>query len=188
MYITTHYEQCQAPKQGQFEAKLDKREERSNTICMPSSDTQFKKGEPRPESLATQFKKGELRPDQGRPTKYREAMIEEVNTYLASVDKKHLPKIESFAKYLDVNEDQLNEWRKKYPLFHVALLKIKRAQAERLIDDGIYGQTNATIVKLMLMNNHGMREKTDSEVTGKDGGDLVIKIISEDKKTYDDND
>ena len=37
-------------------------------------------------------------------------------------------------------------------------------QAKQLIDDGIYGgkEVNSTIVKLLLQNNHGMKERTDT--------------------------
>ena len=34
-------------------------------------------------------------------------------------------------------------------------------QAEQLINDGIYLDVNAVIVKLLLQNNHGMKERND---------------------------
>lgn len=116
-------------------------------------------------------KQGGTRIPLGRPTKYRETFTAEADAYLATTGKEqmHLPKIESFALWLDVNEDTLVEWGKKYPDFSAALDKIKKRQKEQLIDDGIYGgnQVNATIVKLLLQNNHGMREKNDTDLTSK---------------------
>jgi len=43
-----------------------------------------------------------------------------------------------------------------------------------IIDDGMYGgkEVNATIVKLLLQNNHGMREKQDIGIEG----DLQITV------------
>jgi hypothetical protein len=40
-------------------------------------------------------------------------------------------------------------------------------QATQLINDGIYGgkEVNATIVKLLLQNNHGMKEKSETDIT-----------------------
>lgn len=107
----------------------------------------------------------------GRPTKYDPKFIEEVDKYLLETGKEnmHLPKIESFALKLDVNEDTLVEWGKKYPEFSASLDKIRKRQKEQLIDDGIYGgkEVNATIVKLLLMNNHNMKEKNDHTTDNK---------------------
>jgi hypothetical protein len=82
----------------------------------------------------------------------------------------HLPKIESFAIRLGVSKDSLYEWAKLYPEFSDALKKILLKQAEQLIDDGIYGgkEVNSTIVKLLLQNNHGMKERTDTTTNDKD--------------------
>lgn len=108
----------------------------------------------------------------GRPTKYNAQYIAEVDKYLATTGKtfQHLPKIQSFAIWLDVNKDTLYEWAKIYPEFSDALEKILTKQAEQLIDDGIYGgkDVNATIVKLLLQNNHGMKEKFDQTTNDKD--------------------
>lgn len=101
----------------------------------------------------------------GRPTKYDESFPDKVDEYLqyAGREQQHLPKIESFAIFLGVHKDTVYDWAKKYPKFSDSLKKILTIQAEQLIDDGIYGgkEVNATIVKLLLQNNHGMRERTD---------------------------
>ncbi|MBI5954446.1 MAG: hypothetical protein HY865_22545 [Chloroflexi bacterium] len=108
----------------------------------------------------------------GRPTKYDPSFTKEVDVYLESASKnqKHLPKVESFAIRLGVSKDSLYEWAKIYPDFSDALKKILLKQAELLIDDGIYGgkEVNSTIVKLLLQNNHGMRERVDQTTNDKD--------------------
>lgn len=108
----------------------------------------------------------------GRPTKYTEDFIDKVDEYLQTTGKEqmHLPKIESFGLYININEDTLNEWSKIYPEFSVALNKIRQRQKEQLIDDGIYGgkEVNSTIVKLLLQNNHGMKERLDQTTNDKD--------------------
>ena len=104
----------------------------------------------------------------GRPTLYSPALVGKVDEYLSTTGKEqmHLPKIVSFARYINVTKETLYQWAKIYPDFSDALAKIMKAQEEQLIDDGIYGgkEVNATIVKLLLMNNHGMREKTDTDL------------------------
>jgi len=101
----------------------------------------------------------------GRPSKYQEEFNEELDKYLETTGREQtsLPTIQGFSLWLNVNDDTLNEWGKKYPEFSATLKKLKTIQAKQLIDDGIYGgkEVNSTIVKLLLQNNHGMKEKTD---------------------------
>ena len=100
----------------------------------------------------------------GRPTKYDEAMCRELDKYLATTGKlkKNLPTLFGFALWLKVDTDTLNEWSKIHPVFSVALTRLKHVQATQLINDGMYERdVNPTIVKLLLQNNHGMRERND---------------------------
>jgi hypothetical protein len=107
----------------------------------------------------------------GRPSKYDPKYIEEVDRYLAETggSNMHLPKVESFAIRVGASKKALYAWAKKHPRFRNALMKIKLYQAQQLIDDGIYGgkEVNSTIVKLLLMNNHGMMERRDTTTKGK---------------------
>ena len=124
----------------------------------------------------------------GRPSEYDPSYCDKVDEYLqnASRENMHLPKVESFAIYLGVTKKTLYNWSKEHKEFLHALDKITTIQAERLIDDGIYGgkEVNATIVKLLLMNNHDMREKNDTDMTS--GGEKITEIrIIEDKKQTD---
>jgi len=107
----------------------------------------------------------------GRPTKYLPKFVEMADEYLATTGKEQneLPMVEGFAVYLEVDKTTLYEWAKIYPEFSHALTKIKIAQLLQLVNDGIYGgkEVNATIVKLMLQNNHGMKERKDVTTDGK---------------------
>lgn len=101
----------------------------------------------------------------GRPTKYEERFVNELDNYLTTTGKEQmsLPTIQGFALWIGVNDDTLNEWGKIYPEFSATLKRLKHLQAKQLIDDGIYGgkEVNATIIKLLLQNNHGMKERVD---------------------------
>jgi hypothetical protein len=108
----------------------------------------------------------------GRPTKYNPSFVDELDKYLATTGKEQmsLPTIQGFSLWLNVNDDTLVEWAKIYPEFSATLKRLKHLQATQLINDGIYGgkEVNATIVKLLLQNNHGMKERTDQTTNDKD--------------------
>lgn len=108
----------------------------------------------------------------GRPTEYEESFCAELDKYLQTTGKEQmsLPTIQGFSLWLGFNDDTLNEWGKIHPEFSATLKRLKHLQAKQLIDDGIYGgkEVNATIIKLLLQNNHGMKERTDLSTNDKD--------------------
>lgn len=114
----------------------------------------------------------------GRPTKLTSELIERARGYLDScVDdiegkKVNLPSVEGFADWLRVSDSIIYDWAKINDEFSDTLEKIKRAQKNKLVNNGLAGTYNPTIAKLILSSNHGMVEKTASELTGKDGGPI----------------
>lgn len=108
----------------------------------------------------------------GRPTKYKDGFVKEVDKYLATKTRENtsLPTMQGLALWLEVDTDTLVEWGKIHKEFSVTLKKLMLKQAEQLIDDGIYGgkEVNSTIVKLLLQNNHGMKERNDVTTNDKD--------------------
>lgn len=107
----------------------------------------------------------------GQPTKYSSDVNDKVSIYLSLCGREQteLPTYEGFAIYIGVNPDTLYEWSKVHKEFSESLAKILAFQKKQLINDGIYGgkEVNSTIVKLLLQNNHGMREKVDNTTDGK---------------------
>ena len=116
----------------------------------------------------------------GRPSEYDDKFIEEVDKYIATTGKEQteLPTKQGFALWIGVDDDTLDNWANKkdelgklvHPEFFGALKKLMQKQAVQLINDGIYGgkEVNPTIVKLLLQNNHGMKERTDTTTNDKD--------------------
>jgi hypothetical protein len=102
----------------------------------------------------------------GRPTKYDPSFVKAIDEYIATTGKEQtsLPTKQGLALWLNVDTDTLVQWDKRHKQFSVALKRLMNRQAEQLINDGIYGgkEVNATIVKLLLQNNHGMKERTDT--------------------------
>lgn len=80
--------------------------------------------------------------------------------------KVNLPMIESFAAFMGVTRKTLYNWEKVHPEVEEALDRIKQEQLQRLIDEGLGGNYNSTITKLLLSHNHGIKEETISEVKG----------------------
>lgn len=108
----------------------------------------------------------------GRPTKYDPSFIDEVDRYLETTGKEQteLPTLQGFALRIQCSLDAIADWKKLYPEFSGALEKLMLRQGVQLINDGIYGgkEVNATIVKLLLQNNHGMKERVDNTTNDKD--------------------
>jgi len=101
----------------------------------------------------------------GRPTTYKKEYCEKVYEYLATASKEQmtLPTVEGFCVYINAPRRTVYEWRDTHEEFLHTLDDILTYQKIQLVNDGIYGgkEVNATIVKLMLQNNHGMKERKD---------------------------
>lgn len=122
----------------------------------------------------------------GRPSEYDPAYVERAKEYIeANQDtyilgtsiKVKLPTIEGFARFLKVSVSSLHEWAKEHEVFSLALDEIKNEQKQRLLDKGLSGDYNSTIAKLILSANHGLREKTESELNVK--GNLSLTSVLE---------
>lgn len=122
----------------------------------------------------------------GRPTKYKEEFCDLVKVYLeenkdeyidkvkTKDDKGHtvyeerqivnLPTLEGFSAYLDIWENTLHDWKKKYPEFSKSLALITNEQKKRLIQKSLSWDYNSTIAKLILSTNHWISETSKSEV------------------------
>lgn len=87
-----------------------------------------------------------------------------------------LPTIEGFAYFLGVTRKTLynwadakievakDKWEIAHPEVEEALDTIKQEQLQRLIDEGLGGNYNPAITKLLLSHNHQIKEETISEV------------------------
>ena len=134
------------------------------------------------------------RPGEGRPSKYRPEFVAKVEEYLDEcVDEEtefhktrgdksdsyerilhvRLPMIEDFARYLQVDVTTLYEWEKHHSEFSQALEHIKEEQKRRLLNEGLSGNYNPLIAKLVLSANHDMKEKSD--VTS--GGEAIKSAV-----------
>lgn len=103
-----------------------------------------------------------------RPTKYKEEYCEEIEKYLDDCEEKSkqgdevcLPTVEGIALLLDVKRQTLYNWKEEHEVFFDTLEKVDCKQKKMLEENGLSGDYNSTIAKLMLSSNHNMKEKKD---------------------------
>jgi len=124
----------------------------------------------------------------GAPLKYPDEneLVRKANEYLSTTGRSQtsLPTIEGLALYLDLDDDNVNEYSKRYTQFHATIKRLKSKQKNQLIDDGLYGgkEINAGMAIFLLKANHGMIE-TEKRILvgGEDNKPIQIKIVEERK-------
>ncbi|HEY4503194.1 MAG TPA: terminase small subunit [Candidatus Paceibacterota bacterium] len=133
----------------------------------------------------------------GRPTEYSENILSKSREYVDScvdeledrpktvgtkstsyerVIKVNLPTIEGLASHLGLARSTLYEWKDKYTEFSDILEILLAHQATALINNGLSGDYNATIAKLLLMK-HGYKE--DARIYERiTGNEIIFKDMS----------
>jgi hypothetical protein len=97
-----------------------------------------------------------------RPTKYNEQILKQSNDYLDNYENyKHpFPSVVGLSRVLKIAHSAIKRWGndEDKPEFKATLEQIKDEQHLQLIHNGILGQYNAAITKLML-HNFGYSDK-----------------------------
>jgi hypothetical protein len=127
-----------------------------------------------------------------RPTIYGEQILQKTREYIEKckdeVEEYHktrgeksdtfdrivrvrLPTIEGLAVHLSINKDTVYDWRKKHEEFSDLIDELLQIQADRLINNGLAGDYNPNIAKVLL-TKHGYRDETG--VGGLDGQALKL--------------
>jgi hypothetical protein len=110
-----------------------------------------------------------------RPTLYDEELQAKADLYVDSAWKDFdggediFPSVEALVDYLNVSERSIYNWRDAHPEFMQTLERLKRKQKRILQNKSAKNEYNATISKLILSVNHGMVEKTATDLTSSDG-------------------
>ena len=93
-----------------------------------------------------------------------------------------LPTIEGLALELDINRDTIYEWSKEHSEFSDIIEKLRKKQADMLINYGLSGDYNPTISKVLL-TKHGYIEKQETDVTSKGEQVGVIMLPQKNENT-----
>ena len=134
-----------------------------------SNSTTFKKGNMIGEE--TRFKKGNtigeetrIKPGEKLAVIYKAEYPEMMLDYSKREDV-ILPSLEGWCMENNIAIRTAYSWIEAHPPFASAYDQLKLVQKQRLQERGLLNQYNSQIVKFLLENNHGMREKADSTVT-----------------------
>lgn len=112
----------------------------------------------------------------GRPSKYSAAIQKKADAYVTQLPNEQVVHtVEGLADHLDVHRDTLYAWRDQHPDFSDTLDRVLKKQAIALINNGLVGEFNSAIAKLMLAN-HGYREKSEVDNLSSDGSMSPQKI------------
>ncbi len=92
------------------------------------------------------------------------------------------PTFEGFAAKIGVVRDTLLNWCKQSARFRHAYARAKEYQKSKLISNAVCGYYNANFAKFVATNDHGMSDKSEHEIAGKDGtAPFEVKINVIDK-------
>lgn len=136
----------------------------------------------------------------GRPSKYRKEYCQEIIKFfdrdLVETREKQiitkdgvqtvveevpcrLPTIEAFATYLGVTKKTLWQWEQEHPEFLHAVERAKAMAQDILVQNALARRYAEGFAKFVGMNYMDMRDKSTQELTGRDGGPIETRKITD---------
>ncbi len=116
----------------------------------------------------------------GRPSEYHDGIPKLTRDYTehhATKFEDPVPTVEGLAYLLQTGKKTLYRWEEANEDFRHALEEMRAKQGRLLQNGGLTGKYTPLITKLMLSANHGMREKSDMELSGKEGGPIAVHAV-----------
>ena len=99
----------------------------------------------------------------GHPTTYTDEISEKTKEYIECCPDA-LPSVAGLAVYLGVSRSTVYKWKDEQQEFSDILEQLLSTQERLLLNNGLTGDFNATITKLVL-SKHGYTEKQEIEQT-----------------------
>ncbi len=115
----------------------------------------------------------------GRPSKLTDALIEQAGRYATKdyrLQGEVIPTIEGLAVFLNVSRKTLYNWKAENEEFLHILDDLMARQAKELFSNGLTGDFNPTITKLIL-TKHGYSDRVEQDVTSSDGALAPTSIV-----------
>ena len=112
----------------------------------------------------------------GRPTHYSDEIVRKAKVYLTTYQElgDAIPSVAGLSLYLERRRTLLYEWAKAHEEFADILEQINATQEKVALSNGLKGDFNANIVKLLL-GKHGYHDKVDQSLSGANGGPIETK-------------
>jgi hypothetical protein len=123
----------------------------------------------------------------GRPTDYNDQVLKDSFGYIQScedsyitvgeavIKKVSVPTIEGLAMYLEVSRSTIYTWQKEHPEFLDIIETLLQKQITALINNGLAGNYNSTIAKVLLAK-HGYTDKQEIDQKTEHSGSITHKI------------
>ena len=115
----------------------------------------------------------------GRPSKLTDALIEQAARYATKdyrLQGEVIPTIEGLAVFLNVSRSTIYRWKGENQEFSDILESLMSMQAKELFSNGLTGDFNPTITKLIL-TKHGYSDRVEQDVTSSDGALAPTSIV-----------
>lgn len=118
----------------------------------------------------------------GRPTTYSDEMAKDAWDYVQQFAndegkgenlKVNLPTIEGLALFLGISRSTLYLWQKEHSQFSDIIETLQQKQASVLINNGLSGNYNPTIAKVLL-TKHGYTDKQEIDQKTEHSGGITI--------------
>lgn len=127
----------------------------------------------------------------GRPSKYSQEILDKTSDYIINHAKYGdvVPSNAGLACELGISRDTVQDWGNTKPEFSDMLAQLQARQERLLLSNGLTGEYNSNIVKLMLAK-HGHSDKVQQDQISSDGSmtpPTKIELVAREITTqYDD--
>lgn len=80
-----------------------------------------------------------------------------------AIKRTSFPSVEGYAYFLGTSKKQLRRWAEANTEFYATMVRLKEIQKVYLMNNGLSGVYNQNITKALLMNLHGMTDKSETK-------------------------
>jgi hypothetical protein len=113
----------------------------------------------------------------GRPSKLTPELMDKAADYINKYQEHSvIPSVAGLALYLKISRAAVYVWAKDNEDFMDILEDILSKQEQLCLSNGLTGDYNATIVKLVL-GKHGYSDKQETELSGNPDRPLSVPVV-----------
>lgn len=110
----------------------------------------------------------------GRPSKYNDDLQAMADSYITEFKEfgDVVPQLAGLACFIGITRETLYQWMKQHPKFSDTAKAVTIMQERMLVNGGLSKVNDAGVTKMLLASNHGYSDKTQTELTGANGGPI----------------